>query len=373
MSLRILSPGRINLIGEHIDYNGGFVLPAAIDKHVTVDIDLSESTLCYVTSEQTGSFEFDIANEIVKSEIIWHNYILGVVAGIKKLRPAWQNGFRAKISSNLAVGAGISSSAALECGLAQAINELFELNLTKMEIINIARSAEHDYVGIKCGIMDQFSVMMGKKNQLMLLNCDTLDYNYINAVFDPYVIILLNSNVAHELASSEYNLRRAACESALEIISKQYPDYKKLADVPMKVLESVKDDLTITQYKRASYVIEEQARTIKAADAIQKGEVELFGKLMYASHEGLSNKYDVSCDELDFMVDFSKDYPEVIGSRLMGGGFGGCTINLIKSDEVANYLADLSDAYSQEFSKSLTPIFVEVSEGVRANTAIDVV
>ena len=156
-----------------IDYNGGYVLPAAIDKHVTVDIDLSESTLCYVSSEQTGSFEFDIANEIVKSEIIWHNYILGVVAGIKKLRPAWQNGFRAKISSNLAVGAGISSSAALECGMAQAINELFELNLTKMEIINIARSAEHDYVGIKCGIMDQFSVMMGKKNQLMLLNCDT--------------------------------------------------------------------------------------------------------------------------------------------------------------------------------------------------------
>lgn len=373
MSLIIFSPGRINLIGEHIDYNGGFVLPAAIDKHVIVDIDLSETSLCHVSSEQTGSFKFDISIQIDKSDTLWHNYILGVVAGIKKLRPAWQKGFIAKISSNLPVGSGISSSAALECGLAQAINELFELNLTKMEIINLAHSAEHDYVGTKCGIMDQFSVMMGKKNQLMLLNCDTLEHDYINAVFDPYVIILLNSNVAHELASSEYNLRRAACESTLKIINKEYPDYKKLAEVPLKVLEAVKDDLTITQYKRASYVIEEQARTIKAADAIKKGEIKLFGKLMYASHEGLSNKYDVSSDELDFMVDFSKDYPEVVGSRLMGGGFGGCTINLVKSDEVANYLADLSEAYSQRFSKSLTPIFVEVSEGVRANSSKTVV
>ena len=373
MSLRILSPGRINLIGEHIDYNGGFVLPAAIDKHVIVDIEVSESAHCHVSSEQMGSFEFDLLKEVVVSDVTWHNYILGVVAGIKSLRPHWQKGFKVSISSNLPVGAGISSSAALECGLAQAINEIFDLNLTTMEIINIARAAEHDYVGIKCGIMDQFSVMMGCKDQLMLLNCDSLDYNYIDAVFDPYVIILLNSNVAHELASSEYNLRRAACESALEVINRTHPEYRKLAEVPLHVLDSQKINLSDVQYKRASYVIEEQARTIRAAEAIQNGEVNLFGELMYASHDGLSKKYNVSCDELDFMVDFSKDYPEVIGSRLMGGGFGGCTINLVKSDEVANYLADLSEAYNQRFSKSLTPIFVEVSDGVRADTTIAVV
>lgn len=371
MSLRILSPGRINLIGEHIDYNGGFVLPAAINKYITVEIELSGSSKCFINSEQTGSFEFDLKLELQRSKVTWHNYILGVVSGIKELRPEWQDGFTVNISSDLAVGAGISSSAALECGLAQAINSLFEMNLSKETIMHIARDAEHNYVGIKCGIMDQFSVLMGKKDQLMLLNCDTLEFNYISAVFEPYMIVLLNSNIVHELASSEYNLRREACESALEIIREQYPEYNKLAEVPMSVLKATKTKLNQNQYDKASYVIEEQERTIKAAEAIQKGDLKLFGALMYGSHVGLSSKYNVSCEELDFMVDFSKKYPEVIGSRLMGGGFGGCTINLVKSDEVANYITDISEAYLHKFSKSLTPIFVEVSEGVHASTAIN--
>ena len=238
------------------------------------------------------------------------------------------------------------------------------MNLSELDQIKIAQKAEHDFVGTKCGIMDQFAVIMGQEKKVILLNCKTLKYELLDANIDPYKIVLLNTNVEHNLASSEYNSRRKDCEKAIEIIKSKYPDYHHLAEVPLKVIKTLENKLDELVFKRASYVAEEEERTILASILLQNGDLIKFGELMYASHEGLSKKYDVSCPELDFLVDYSKKHNSVIGSRMMGGGFGGCTINLIHKDHIESYIELITKAYEDQFDLELSYIETEISNGV---------
>lgn len=363
--ITVQSPGRINLIGEHIDYNGGHVLPAAINLNITIGFKKQEGSICDISSKAKGSFKLDLDQPLKpKTSYQWGNYVVGVVDGILKSRPQKLSAFNCEIESNLPIGSGISSSAALECGIAFGLNSLFNLNLSDLELIKIAQKAEHYFVGTKCGIMDQFAVTMGQKNKLILLNCQTLKYQLIEANIDPYKVVLLNTNVEHKLASSEYNTRRKECEKAMEIIKSKYPDYHHLAEVPVEVIKTIKNELDELVFKRASYVVDEEKRTIHASEVIQNGNLIKFGKLMYASHEGLSNEYDVSCQELDFLVDYSKKHNSVIGSRMMGGGFGGCTINLIHEDYIKTYIESVTKAYKNRFGLELSSIEAEISKGV---------
>ena len=363
--LTVKSPGRINLIGEHIDYNGGHVLPAAINLNIKIGFKKKEGSICHVSSKVKGSFKFNLNEPLKpKSNDLWANYILGVIHGILKLRPEKLSAFDCEIEGNLPIGSGISSSAALECGIAFGLNTLFNLNLSELQQIKIAQKAEHDFVGTKCGIMDQFAVTMGQEKKVILLNCETLKYELLDANIEPYKIVLLNTNVEHNLASSEYNNRRKDCEKAMEIIKSKYPDYHHLAEVPLRVIKTFDNKLDELVLKRATYVAEEEERTIHASILLQNGDMIKFGELMYASHEGLSKKYDVSCPELDFLVDYSKKYNSVIGSRMMGGGFGGCTINLIHKDHTDSYIELVTKAYEDQFDLELSYIETEISNGV---------
>ncbi|MFK2820418.1 galactokinase [Flavobacteriaceae sp. LMIT009] len=362
--LIIASPGRINLIGEHIDYNGGYVLPAAIDKKINLRFKKNNINICKVHSKNFNTyFEIDLDN-IKRSEVQWHNYILGVMYHIDKLKPKYLKGFDCEIESNLPLGSGMSSSAALECGFAKGLNELFNIGFTDIDLITLSRDAEHTFVGTKCGIMDQFAVVKGEKDHLLLLNCETLLHQLIPADFGDYKIILLNTNVSHNLASSEYNLRRDECNAVMETINKKYPQYKLLAQVPFEVLEEFRNALPEVNYNRAHYVISENRRTLAAVETLKLNNLKQFGALLYKSHEGLSKKYEVSCDELDFLVDYTKDIDYVIGSRMMGGGFGGCTINLVHKEYVYSFIKNISEVYKRQFDVELTSIDVGISKGV---------
>ncbi|WP_299119397.1 galactokinase [uncultured Winogradskyella sp.] len=361
----IESPGRINLIGEHIDYNGGHVLPAAMDKKIIFSLRKNNSNTCEILSRNyKNSFIVDL-NNLLRSDVEWHNYILGVLFHINKLRPGSIKGFDCVIESNLPLGSGISSSAALECGVAKGVNELFDIGLSDIEIIKLSRDAEHTFVGTKCGIMDQFAVVKGKKDHLILLNCETLDYDLIEAEFSPYKVVLLNSGVSHSLASSEYNIRRNECNSALEAIQEKYPNFQFLTEVPAKVVKEFKNVLPEKIYNRALYVTQENKRTLKAFAFLKAKDLKNFGECLYQSHQGLQHLYEVSCKELDFLVKQTKDLDYVLGSRMMGGGFGGCTINLVHEDKVEKFIDNVSALYEEKYSIKLSSIITTISDGVR--------
>ncbi|GMN10739.1 galactokinase [Croceitalea sp. MTPC9] len=361
----IESPGRINLIGEHIDYNGGLVLPAAIDKKVTLYFKKSINKKCRVHSKSfDDDFVIDL-NKIKVSDKEWHNYFLGVIYFIQQKFPNSINGFDCVVESDLPIGSGVSSSAALECGIAKGLSELFDIGLSNEEIIIISRDAEHHFVGTKCGIMDQFAVVMGQKEKLIKLDCENLSFEYIPASMKDFKIVLLNSNVSHNLATSEYNLRRKECEIGLKKIQKKYPKYNSLAKVPLKIIDEFKEAVSAVNYNRLSYVSEENTRTIKASKALIDGSIEKFGSYLFESHDGLKNKYQVSCDELDFLVGIGKGFDGVVGARMMGGGFGGCTINIVQENKVEAYIEEASKKYHTKFGISLSPFIVGIGNGVQ--------
>ncbi|WP_127138142.1 galactokinase [Flagellimonas oceanensis] len=349
----VTSPGRINMIGEHTDYNGGYVLPAAIDKTITLKLGKNDSEKsCKVYSmEYADMFEFEL-DCIERTHTGWKNYVLGVLHEMLQ-RTGKLRGFDCTIESHIPIGSGMSSSAALECGLAFGLNELFDLGLSKWEIIKLSQKAEHDFVGTKCGIMDQFASVMGKMNHVMLLDCMTLDFDYIPMDLAPYRILLLNTNVAHNLASSEYNDRRAQCEKGLAILQEHFGRDISLRDVTPSMLVQCKETMGKTIYNRCRYVIEENSRVLRAVKALKEKDIVQFGSLLYETHLGLSQKYEVSCPELDFLVDFSKERKEVLGARMMGGGFGGCTLNIIHEDAITDFTEDIGKAYESTFSRKL--------------------
>ena len=362
-SITVESPGRINLIGEHTDYNEGFVMPTAIDKKIILRFQKNNTeNFCRIYSETFHKgFEFHLDKKFAKGSG-WENYILGVVKELQD-QGAKLEGFNCIIESRLPVGAGISSSAALECGIASGLNELFGLNLSKIDMVKLSQRAENNFVGSNCGIMDQFSSVMSRKDHVILLDCRSLEAEFIPADFKNCRLLLLNTNVSHNLADSDYNSRREECESAVNIIQKTKPEVRSLRDVDFEILDEFKEQLTGKMYDRCLYVLKENERVLEAAKRLKSGNLKNFGKLMYASHEGLQHNYEVSCKELDFLVDFSQDKEFIYGSRMMGGGFGGCTINLIEEDKIEHYIQDVSKAYNEKFNIELDAISVLPGEG----------
>ena len=358
----VLSPGRINIIGEHVDYNDGYVLPAAIDKVICFAFEKSNSSKSKVIAiDLNEEFELDLTQEIQLSNIVWTNYIRGVIKQLQDNGFSFE-GFNCVFSSNIPVGSGLSSSAALECGMLFGIKELFNLTINKVDIALMGQKAEH-WVGINCGIMDQFSSVHGLENKVIKLDCNTLEFEYHDANFKDYSLVLFDSNVKHSLFTSEYNTRRVECEEGLAIIKNNFPEIKSFRDCTEEQVLSIREKMSETVFKRVHFVVKEIKRVTKACEALDNGNIELLGQLLFETHYGLSQEYAVSCEELDMLVDTAKADDNVIGSRLMGGGFGGCTINLIKKgheNEVKNKFANL---YLDIFGIELKFYDVKIANG----------
>lgn len=356
--LLIFSPGRINIIGEHTDYNKGFVFPAAINKGIVAAIQKSELDFSTAYAlDLNGKIEFNLDKLKPLKEGRWENYVFGVVHEIQNKNKLIGN-FNLVFKGNIPSGAGMSSSAALENSIVFGLNELFDLELSKHDMILISQKAEHNFVGVKCGIMDQYASMFGLKNHALLLDCRTIESQPYEIDFKDYQLMLINTNVKHSLSDTEYNDRRSACKSISKLLS-----VKALRDATEADLEKIIDKVTPANYQKALYVIQENSRTLKAAKAIEYGDLETLGSLIYQSHNGLSNQYKVSCHELDFLVNQAKANPNILGARMMGGGFGGCTINLIAKTQAEAFAEKVSKAYHREFNKTCSVYFIEISEG----------
>ncbi len=357
------SPGRINLIGEHTDYNGGFVFPGAIDKGMLAEIKPNGTNKVRAYSVDLNDYaEFGL-NEEDAPGASWARYIFGVCREIIK-RGGKVEGFDTVFAGDVPLGAGMSSSAALESTYAFALNDLFNLGIDKFELAKIGQSTEHNYCGVKCGIMDQFASVFGKAGSLIRLDCRSLEYKYFP--FNPvgYKLVLLDSVVKHELASSAYNKRRQSCENVAAAIRKRHPEVEFLRDATMEMLAEVKAEVSEEDYMRAEYVIEEVQRVLDVCDALEKGDYETVGQKMYETHHGMSKLYEVSCEELDFLNDIAKKCG-VTGSRVMGGGFGGCTINLVKEDKYDAFVKEAFKSYKEKFGHEPKLYDVVISDGAR--------
>lgn len=356
------SPGRVNLIGEHTDYNDGFVLPAAIDKEIVVAIEKSGSSKCRAYSvDLNDHIEFDLDN-ISPSQKGWANYFLGVIAQIQKKGKTIE-GFNCVFGGNVPLGAGLSSSAALECVFAFSFNEMFDLGLQKEEMVKMAQLSEHEYAGVKCGIMDQFASMFGKKDHVFRLDCRSLEYQYFPFKLTDYDVILCDTKVEHALASSEYNTRRKECETGVAALQKHFGEVKSLRDVSKAQLEKIRNEVDPVVFKRCAYVVGEIARVIDSCEKLQNNDLVGFGKNMYETHDGLSNDYEVSCKELDYLVEKAKTTDWVIGARMMGGGFGGCTINLVKKSAQQQFIDLMSESYKKDIGIDMETYIVSIENG----------
>lgn len=357
------APGRVNLIGEHTDYNMGFVLPGAIDKAITLAIRPNGLNQFRLLALDTGEEEtFTVADKSTRHH--WASYILGVVMEFQS-RCFAVPPFDAVFAGDIPQGGGMSSSAALESAFAFAINELGNFGVQRLELAQIGQSAEHKYAGVRCGIMDQFASLHGAKDHLIRLDCRSLQYELIPFVLPGYRLLLLDTRVKHSLASSEYNTRRAECETGVAILRKRFNSVQSLRDADLAMLESVRAELDQATYTRCQYVIEENDRVLAAVEQLKLGDVAAFGRLMYASHEGLSQKYNVSCRELDLLVAVARETQGVQGARMMGGGFGGCTINLVAESAIADFKRIVQEKFFAAFGHNPLVYEVAISEGAR--------
>ncbi|KGN84986.1 galactokinase [Porphyromonas sp. COT-290 OH860] len=357
------SPGRINLIGEHTDYNGAFVFPGAVDKAMYAEIRLNGTDKIRAYALDLGeSAEFGL-EESDAPEQSWARYVFGVAREIQK-RGHKIGGFDTVFAGDVPLGAGMSSSAALESTFAFALNELFNLGIDKFELAKIGQATEHNYVGVKCGIMDQFASVFGKEGHLIRLDCKNLEYEYFPFKPVGYRLLLVDSVVKHELASSAYNKRRESCEAAVAAIAKRYPEVKFLRDASMAQLDEVKGEISAEGYIRSEYVIGEVQRVLDVCAALERGDYETVGQKMYETHHGMSKLYEVSCEELDFLNDLAKEMG-VTGSRVMGGGFGGCTINLVKDELYDKFKAETKARYMAKYGREPKFYDVVISDGAR--------
>ena len=356
-----MSPGRINLIGEHTDYNGGFVFPGAIDCGIMAEIRLNGTDKVRAYAIDKKDFvEFGMKEADVP-RTSWARYIFGVCREIIK-RGYRLKGFNAAFYGDVPDGAGMSSSAALESTFAYALNDMLDLGIDKFELAKIGQATEHNYVGVKCGIMDQFASLFGKEGSLIRLDCRSLEYEYFP--FNPkgYKLCLFDTLVKHQLAAGEYNKRRGSCERVVAKIAEKHPDVKFLRDVPMDLLKEYKNVVSAEDYMRSEYVVEEIQRVLDVCAALERDDYETVGQKMYETHHGMSKLYEVSCEELDFLNDVAKRCG-VTGSRVMGGGFGGCTINLVKEELYDAFVAEATKAYAEKFKRKPKLYEVKISNG----------
>jgi galactokinase len=357
------SPGRINLIGEHVDYNDGFVMPAAINKGVYYAIAENGTDEIHFYSMDFDEW-LSVSIGDVKKMSGWKNYALSVVNEFLLLGCKIK-GFNCVFAGDIPRGSGMSSSAAVEGGLAFALNEMLNTGLTRVELALLGQRAEHNFPSVNCGIMDQFANMMGKKGNVLLLDCRSMEHQYFPLHIEGYKIVLINSKVHHTLASGEYNIRRQRCEEGLSIIKSKL-NIQSFRDITrVEDLQIYKANMPNKVYNCCLYVVEEIARAKKAAALLQEDNLIEFGKLMYATHEGLSKLYEVSCDELDFLVELASQNKNVIGSRLMGGGFGGCTINIVANEAIDPFIEEASNAYQQRFDIIPEAYIVETADGTK--------
>jgi galactokinase len=358
--LMVFSPGRINLIGEHTDYNEGFVFPAAINMGIALAIQKSDTESSKVHAlDKKEIYEFSLNNIQPLKDGSWRNYVLGVISEIQKLGIVLEN-FNISFAGDIPGGAGMSSSAALENSVVFGLNELFNLKISKEQMILISQKAEHNYAGVKCGIMDQYASMFGENKSALLLDCRTIKSKSFKIDFKNYRLLLINTNVKHDLSESAYNDRREACERVSKLLK-----IKALRDACKQDLETIKEQISKEDYSKAMYVIEENKRVEEFTKAINIDSLKTLGALLYQSHEGLSTKFKVSCKELDFLVEQTKSNKNILGARMMGGGFGGCTINLIKKTEVANFKKEIGTNFKNEFNRDCSIYQVKLSKGTR--------
>jgi galactokinase len=360
--LIVRSPGRVNLIGEHTDYNNGFVLPAAINKAIYMAVAQRSDDEIHITALDLDQSYLGHTSRILPSPLHWPDFILGVIQQLQSLGHTI-GGFNCVFGGDIPLGAGMSSSAALECATAFSLNELFGLKLDPLTMVKLSQKAENQFVGVQCGIMDQFASMFGKKNHVIRLDCQSLDYEYVPFNTDGIRIVLLDTNVKHSLASSEYNTRRQQCEAGVKLIRAHHPEVKSLRDVSLDMLQKYVAPVEALINQRCEYVVEENARLLASAKDLQKGDIAAFGRKMFASHEGLSRKYEVSCPELDFLVGQVKDHPGVIGARMMGGGFGGCTINLVKVEAIDELVEQVAPLYQKAMNLELKVYIGQIENG----------
>jgi galactokinase len=361
--LIVRSPGRINLIGEHTDYNNGFVMPAAIDKEIIFAIGASSNAKTVVySSKYDEQIELDIKNPQKTDHPAWANYLLGVLSQL--LTDGHEiKSFNCVFGGDIPTGSGMSSSAALECGFGFALNELFQLRIPKIKLIKMAQWAEHHFVGVKCGIMDQFASVMGKEGSVILLDCQSLEYRYAPIDMREYIIVLCDTKVKHTLVDSEYNKRREECENGVSILKKHYPQVNSLRDASVEMVEKHRSEFPGKVYDRCAYVVSEIARVQSATKDLESGNMKAFGKKMYETHVGLSTQYEVSCKELDFLVEEARKFESVLGARMMGGGFGGCTINIVKESEANEFIKHTTAAYKNAFGIDMPSYRVKIKEG----------
>ena len=352
------SPGRINLIGEHTDYNGGFVFPGAVDQGIMAAIRPNGTERVRAWSlDMNEASEFGLG-EADKPAQSWARYIFGVCREVQK-RGGRIGGFDTVFAGDVPLGAGMSSSAALESTYAFALNELWQCGIDKFELAKIGQATEHNYCGVNCGIMDQFASVFGKRGNLIRLDCRSLEYEYFP--FDPkgYRLVLLDSRVKHELVGSPYNDRRASCERVARVLGQEF-----LRGATMEQLDAVKGQISEEDYKRARYVIGEERRVLDVCDALGRGDYETVGRRMYETHWGMSKDYEVSCEELDFLVEVAEACG-VTGSRIMGGGFGGCTINLVKDERYDDFIAKAREQFAARYGHEPKVYDVVISDGSR--------
>jgi len=358
----VASPGRINLIGEHVDYNSGFVLPAAIDKYMYVAVSERDDHAIYMhASDVNESCQINLKDPLQQSSLGWPNYVLGVVDALQ-IGGYTVSGFNILITGNIPIGAGVSSSAALECATVFACKALFNLDITKEAMVKTAQLAENKFVGVNCGIMDQFASMFGKTDHVIKLDCANLTYTYFPFKLEGISIVLFDTFVKHSLASSEYNTRRLECETGLAALDLQFK-VESFREATLSMLNAVATNISDKVYDRCKYVIEEIARMEAACNHLLANEIDAFGARMYETHAGLSKLYEVSCPELDMIVESCKPEPAIIGARMMGGGFGGCVIAIVQSTEVDSVYGRINALYERQFGRSMGKYVMQIGDG----------
>ena len=357
----VRSPGRINLLGEHTDYNLGYVMPAAIDLAVYVAFNRREDNELHWYASDLNQYYQGRKERLISDERGWPNYWLGAIQQLEKSGYSI-TGFNAVVASDLPVGAGLSSSAALTCGILFALNKAFQFQIPTLRLIQMAQETENEFIGLKCGIMDQFASMMGKANEVILLDCRSLDYQFIPCHLSGMNLLLLDTGVKHSLASSAYNKRKEECEEGLRLIQRKFPEIQSLRDASEEMVKNIIPAGTDVQ-KRCLYVAQENARVIEAAKQLLQGDMIGFGQKMFATHDGLRDLYQVSCIEADFLVALAREAGYVAGARMMGGGFGGCVLVLVSEVNQMKLIEICKELYYQKFDRPLIDYSVKIEKG----------